>query len=194
MSEQKPSNRFNPILLIFLIFPIGGLLFAVLTSNNGANPGNNLTPPAVEVTSDTLIGRSAPDFELPTLAGGTVRLSALRGKPTFLNFWAVSCAPCRQEMPAFQAFLDGKILGEANILTVNQGDDTDSIHSFFNEIKVNLPTALDSKGNVMYQYRVINLPITYVIDKKGVVIDRHIGIMDADAIIAYLDKMKKMDG
>lgn len=193
MSENKQaSNGLNPVLLIFLIFPIAALVISFATAGNRSSGSNE--PPPIAVTSDTLIGRAAPDFELQTLAGKSVRLSELRGKPTFLNFWAVSCAPCRQEMPAFQAFLDGKILGDANILTVNQGDDESAIRGFFTEIKVNLPTALDYKGNVRDTYRVVNLPITYIIDKNGVIIDRHIGGMDADTIIAYLDKLKKLEG
>lgn len=32
-------------------------------------------------------GKPAPDFELQTLNGGTVKLSALRGKPVVLVFW-----------------------------------------------------------------------------------------------------------
>ncbi len=35
-------------------------------------------------------GEPAPDFELPQVGGGTVRLSALRGKPVLLHFGSYS--------------------------------------------------------------------------------------------------------
>jgi peroxiredoxin len=181
-----PKRGLNPILLVFLIFPIIGLIGALSVGMVGGNGG--LVPPQLIVTSDSLIGRNAPDFELETFAGGKVRLSDLRGKVTFLNFWAVYCAPCRIEMPVFQALIDGKIEGEGQVLTVNRGDRPEQVRQFFADIKVNLPTAMDTKITVNDLYRVVNLPITYIIDKEGVIRERHIGIINADAVIAYLKK------
>jgi len=185
-----PDTRPNPGLLLFLIFPIAAFIVALLIGLSGSSSAApNREPPPIAVTSDTLIGRPAPDFELATLSGAKTRLSTLRGKVTFLNFWATYCAPCRVEMPAFQALLDGRILGDANVLTVNKGDSSDQINGFFKEISVNLPTALDRDGVVADQYRVVNLPVTYIIDKQGVIYERRIGIMSADDIIAYLARL-----
>ncbi len=189
-TTPTPETRPNPGLLLFLVFPIVAFIVALLIALSGSgSAAPNHEPPAVAVTSDTLIGRPAPDFELATLSGAKTRLSNLRGKVTFLNFWATYCAPCRVEMPAFQALIDGRILGDANVLTVNKGDSTDQISGFFKEISVNLPTALDSDGTVADQYRIVNLPVTYIIDKQGVIYERRIGIMTADDIIAYLARL-----
>lgn len=44
--------------------------------------------------------RIAPDFDLPALGGGKVKLSELRGKTVILNFWTKTCRPCLEEMPS----------------------------------------------------------------------------------------------
>lgn len=185
----KHPNRVNPIVLIFLIFPIVAFIAALSTALSSTSAGGE--PPPVAVTSDTLIGRPAPDFTLTDLNGKSIHLAEKRGKVTFLNFWATYCAPCRVEMPVFQALLDGRILGSANVVTVNRGDTIDQIQGFFKEISVNLPTALDKDGSVSDTYRIVNLPVTYVLDKQGFIVERHIGIMTADDIIAYLARLDK---
>jgi peroxiredoxin len=50
------------------------------------------------------VGQPAPALVVPELNGQTFDLSALRGKVVVINFWATWCQPCRQEMPALNAF------------------------------------------------------------------------------------------
>jgi thiol-disulfide isomerase/thioredoxin len=49
-----------------------------------------------------VVGKEAPDFQLPDLNDKQLRLSDYRGKVVFLNFWATWCKPCREEMPSME--------------------------------------------------------------------------------------------
>ncbi|MBI4670907.1 MAG: TlpA family protein disulfide reductase [Chloroflexi bacterium] len=50
-----------------------------------------------------LASGAAPDFEIKPFDGETIRLSALRGRPVIVNFWASWCIPCREEAPLLQS-------------------------------------------------------------------------------------------
>ncbi len=44
-------------------------------------------------------GAPAPDIALPDIQGDTIRLSDLRGKVLYIDFWGTWCYPCLQELP-----------------------------------------------------------------------------------------------
>jgi peroxiredoxin len=49
------------------------------------------------------VGEQAPDFELTTTGGETVRLSDLRGRHVVFMFAAMTCPPARMQTPRFEA-------------------------------------------------------------------------------------------
>ena len=53
-------------------------------------------------TDDGFAGRTAPEITLTTFSGNTVELTDLKGSVVVVNFWGEFCAPCKEEMPAFQ--------------------------------------------------------------------------------------------
>ncbi|MCW5863276.1 MAG: TlpA family protein disulfide reductase [Anaerolineae bacterium] len=130
-------------------------------------------------------GETAPDFALPDLAGETVQLSDLGGRPVVLNFWATWCAPCRLEMPMLeQAAADG---GDAlAVLTINQGETAEQVSAFFDEVGLSLPALLDSDSEVGRAYGAVYLPSTFIIGPDGIVSAVHHGILSREELDGYL--------
>ncbi len=77
------------------------------------------------------INEMAPDFEWVAPDGRTVRLSALRGHPVVMNFWATWCIPCRAEMPLLDAAAAAD--PSTSFLAVDLDEDGDKIRAFFDE-------------------------------------------------------------
>jgi peroxiredoxin len=125
------------------------------------------------------LGRAAPDFTLPDLGGKSVRLADFKGKKAVLiNFWATWCVPCREEMPTLERLSQDRA-ASLEVLAVSL--DTASaakIRAFVRELKLTFPILLDPELVVGRLYRVRALPMSFVVDRTGLLRHREIGYRD----------------
>ena len=77
----------------------------------------------------TLVGEPAPELELADLAGRRWSLEEADGRLVWVNFWAVSCEPCRTEMPAMERLAE-EYPDDLLILGVNWGEGRDAVEAF----------------------------------------------------------------
>lgn len=120
----------------------------------------------------------APDFTLPDPNGKKVSLKNFRGKVVFLNFWATWCEGCREEMPSMERLyreFKGKGL---EVVAVNVKEQRPAAMAFYKKLQLTYPVVLDSEGEVGLLYGAFGLPVTYLIDRKGVVLARLWGPAD----------------
>jgi thiol-disulfide isomerase/thioredoxin len=114
--------------------------------------------------------KSAPRLELRDVDGRALRLSDYKGRVVLLNFWATWCAPCRAEMPdliRWQREYKGK--GLQVIGVTYPPEELAEVREFIKSIKVNYPVALgEEQTKAMFDEGDV-LPITVVIDKKGMI-------------------------
>lgn len=133
-------------------------------------------------------GVKAPDFELKTLTGETVKLSEFKGKKVMLNFWATWCGPCKAEMPDMQQ-LSTEVGEDVAILAVNIDPQLD-VQGFVDENGITFPILLDTDDTVNSIYQIVAIPTTYFIDSNGIIQDVFRGAMPHDAMVQYLDDLK----
>ena len=121
----------------------------------------------------------APDFNLPLIDGGQLRLSSYRGKVVLLDFWATWCVPCREETPHF-VDLQRKYSGEGlQIIGVSMDDTTDPVRAFYQKFHINYPVVMGTADVGSAYGGVLGLPIAFLIDREGRIYAKHIGATDA---------------
>jgi len=150
-----------------------------------------LVIPAVPAVprKNTLLNKPAPALARTSLDNRRVDLSALRGRVVLLNFWATWCVPCQAEMPRFIEW-QSKYQGDGlSIIGVSMDDDSGPVESFVRKRGLNYPVVLgDEKLGLAYG-GVLGLPVTYLIDRKGIVRARYEGETHLTAMESALRRL-----
>ena len=145
------------------------------------------------------VGHRAPDFTLRDVNGKSVQLSqVLREKAVLLNFWATWCPPCQSEMPTLQyVYGDYKANGlEILAVSIDVGDEAQvraKVKAFITSLHLTFPALLDPRHEVVQKYRLRGLPMTFLIDRQGMIRAAEIGYRDwtsADARKKIEDSLK----
>jgi thiol-disulfide isomerase/thioredoxin len=135
--------------------------------------GTAITAMLLVVFSSLVLGqgeRPAPKLELRDVEGRVLRLSDYEGKVVLLNFWATWCAPCRAEMPDLVKWqLEYKSQGLQVIGVTYPPEELTEVREFIKSIKVNYPVVLGKEQTKAMFDKGETLPVTVVIDKKGMV-------------------------
>lgn len=162
------------------------LLGAFLLANIGCEAGS--TEPSSQASAETSsvlervgprVGTPAPNFQLWDLDGNPISLSEYRGEVVLVNFWATWCGPCRVEMPAME-----KLYREFNgkgfeILAVSTDPQGVAVTRPFKEsLGLSFPILHDSDYRVGIAYGARTLPITFLVDRQGMIRHRIFGARD----------------
>ena len=150
-----------------------GVLCTILGCDSGysKSPGADAPPPrSVAFQGRPSIGSPAPDFRLMDLHGKAVSLSDYQGKVVLLNFWATWCGPCRIEMPAMEDLYRSMQPKGLEILAVSVDQQGTAVTRPFQEaMGLSFPILHDQDYQVGLTYGARTLPMTFAIDRRGVI-------------------------
>ncbi len=112
-------------------------------------------------------GDPAPDFTFQDAAGTTFSLSDFKGKQVMLNFWATWCGPCQGEIPFIQQVYEEWQGEEVVILTIDVGENAETVSSHLSQNGISLPVLLDTERIASTQYGIFSIPRSFFIDEEG---------------------------
>ena len=158
-------------------FLLPGALFVVLVVffALGLNPKRG-----IHELPSPLIGKSAPPFKLSEVvnADKTVSSADLAGQVYVFNVWATWCVACREEHETLLAISQQKVVP---IVGLDWKDERDRARDWLQQLgNPYTAVAFDAEGRTAIDWGVYGAPETYLVDKKGHILYKHIAPMTFD--------------
>jgi cytochrome c biogenesis protein CcmG, thiol:disulfide interchange protein DsbE len=120
----------------------------------------------------------APPLTIETAGNGEFDLGALRGKVVLVNFWATWCAPCIEELPAIEKFYRRHRAEGFDViaLSIDKPRDREKMRRLIAKLPFQAALLSDASRNGFGTPEAV--PVSYVIDARGVVRDTFINLDD----------------
>jgi peroxiredoxin len=138
-----------------------------------------------------LLGKDAPAFSLPLLAGGDFDLNDEKGHIVVLDFWASWCEPCSRALSGLIDTVATFPSDRVKLIGVNKGETPDQVKRFLEARGLKLTVAMDADQNVSRKYGVDAIPRTIIVGPDGKVAWDQTGY-DSDSDSAAADALKKL--
>lgn len=161
-----------------------GLMVVVFAWGGGLSHAGQMAAPQTQDASrnSARVGDEAPNFHLKDLHGKTMSLAQFRGKVVLLNFWATWCGPCRIEMPAMEQLYRTLPRKDFEILAVSTDMQGAAVtRPFQREMELTFPILHDPDMRVGLTYGARTLPLSFMVDKQGVIRKKIYGARDWDS-------------
>jgi methylamine dehydrogenase accessory protein MauD len=169
--------------LALLVFGLGFLVLGTLRALGIVNwrlDQLELTRPSRMGRDGLKVGKNAPDFTLPSTAGGEVSLHEFAGRKVLLVFTQSGCGPCHEMAPEFNRVQER---GEHQVLVVNNGE-LDETRQWAKDVRAGYPVLVQNKFNLSKRYEVFATPFAFVIDEQGVIASN--GIVGSAQYLGYV--------
>jgi len=136
---------------------------------------NTFTPDVFIKWNDCIKGKEMPFLSLQTISGEKIETKDLKGKVIVINLWFTSCHPCIAEIPALNKLV--KEYKDKNVVFLGLSTDTKEMldSDFFPKYKFDFTIIPNARNIVAEKIGQTGFPTTYIIDKKGRVIDAWVG-------------------
>ncbi|PJK11167.1 DsbE family thiol:disulfide interchange protein [Lysobacteraceae bacterium NML120232] len=164
------NKRWLPLLVFALLAAL--LATGVMMSRN---PDRDALP-------SPLIDKPAPEFILPDLFNPehNITLGDLRGAPFVMNVWGSWCVACRDEHKALSDFAETR---RVRVIGYNWKDEPEDAKRWLEQLgNPFFMVVQDIEGRTALDFGIYGAPETFLVDRKGVIRWKHVGILTPELI------------
>ncbi len=151
--------------------------------------GCQKSAPEDQLQDNNLGGDKVPAFTLKNTEGKNVSLSDFKGKVIVVDFWATWCGPCRRGIPDLIS-LQKEFKDELVVIGISLDRETvKDVVPFVKKNEINYPIVYGNEEVVNQFGGIQAIPTSFVIDKNGNIVDKHVGLVDKSV---YSEKIKEL--
>jgi len=118
-------------------------------------------------------------------------LKQYKGKVVYLDFWASWCKPCQKSFPWMNAMVERYPAEGFKVITINLDSDSKAMNDFLSRVPAEFDIYHDPSGTLAEKFQLRGMPTSYLIDKSGKVVSRHIGFQ-TEEIPAYEKEIESL--
>jgi peroxiredoxin len=135
---------------------------------------------AVPLPASAMIrkGDPAPPFKVVSTSGQSITLANYKGYVLVMDFFATWCPPCREAIPHLIELSSKYNKQGLQVLGLSADEDGEKVvREFVAEKRITYPVALAGES-LMTDYGLRSIPTMYVINKKGIIVEKYMGYND----------------
>jgi len=174
------------LLFVLAIFMVSLSACESKVQNSGNSQEENGSLEMQPITPNT----GTPDFSLLSVDGKTVKLSDYKGKIVIVDFWATWCGPCRKGIPDLIE-IQKEFKDDVVVIGISLDRDTkQDVPKFVKNYGINY-SIVYGDGKVDRNFGGIEaIPTAFVIDRKGNIVDKHVGLVPKSTYVNLINKIK----
>lgn len=116
----------------------------------------------------------------PALSAPPAALGKIHGRIVWVDFWASWCAPCRRSFPWLNEMYQRYSSRGLQIIAINVDSNKSDAEKFLDQTPADFTVEFDPHGKLAEKFDVQAMPTSYLMDRKGDILQRHLGFKLAD--------------
>lgn len=124
-----------------------------------------------EIKNQIGLGLPAKDFSISLMDSSIFTLSDMKGKVVLIDFWDVSCGPCREAMPHLKQLINKYDENDFVLLSISLDTEKELLEKFLKENEIDWNMACSYQGwqdETVKLYEIIATPSTWLVDQQGI--------------------------